>query len=131
MADYNTRRYKEGLGGKAPGLFWIDKQGHNAQVRGYHDHLRNKDLAERLSRSSSDDNDGWDYTPSPPTPLTVGWRIFWILILSGAAALLSKLIIETSEKDPDLPFRAYWVPGAFDLFIFHVIFRLISGFWRD
>ena len=84
MGWYENHRFKEGLSGSKPGIltnffdtFTNNQSGNDAQSSGYRQYLANKDLADRLTTSTSQDsgscsdNDwlsngaGCDYSSSP------------------------------------------------------------------
>lgn len=79
--SYESNRYKAGLSGEKPGWVAIDKEGHRAQTAGYEDHLRNKDLAERMNQRESDGD--WpsnESSSSGSEPLSSGEKIFWGIV---------------------------------------------------
>ena len=82
--DYRTKRYKEGLEGKKPGMFYVDEKAHKAQAAGYRDHLKNEDLAYKLQRSSAThEKDDFDYSVLERhyDPLGAGWLLLWAVVL--------------------------------------------------
>ncbi len=81
---YTNRRYKEGLAGKKPSII-SDKEGYEAQMRGYEQFLANEQLADRIADDEREEEEraerrrerreggpySRDYSaPSPPKPLT-------------------------------------------------------------
>ena len=78
--SYKTKRFREGLSGKKPGSIYIDKEGHRAQEAGYRDHLRNKDLAERISAGRERSRESDDYPSEPSKPLEAWQRALWFCI---------------------------------------------------
>jgi hypothetical protein len=92
-----TRRYSEGLGGKKPGMIYLDKEGQRAQEAGYRDHLRNEDLADKMraarnrNSSSSSSTDYYDTDSSSSSgPAVVPGIIFGII---GLLCSLETLVL--------------------------------------
>jgi hypothetical protein len=85
------RNYERGLRGREPGLLKeiLDKTGYRDQARGYQHHLRNADLASRLSWRPRGERD--TYVDVPPDPDNFAGT--WYEVLASIVALPSGLIL--------------------------------------
>src|SRR5438445_6508254 len=137
--SYKTNRYRQGLSGKRPGWVYVDEEGQKAQEAGYRGYLKNEDLADRIrganqteNYSGYNDSPSYDSSPTPPTCLTWGDRM-WLLFIS---AILFYLAFQVSyylalHVRRDFGAAAFY-PAGFDWAMFVFCLLLIPGgilFW--
>jgi hypothetical protein len=130
--SYKTRRYRQGLSGEKPGWIVLDKQGHRAQEAGYRDHLRNKDLADRIregSETGSGDWSGSSYESSSSEPLAWWQRIVWLAVSFTLLRWAFLAAVWFAHKGSNFTSFDFWFTFALGLLIVPGLVLFWPGLW--